>query len=60
MNRSRRQLQLHDLATLAHAKVAVMHFEGSGGKYQMTLSAEQKQAIKDVIKAYGASGGSLG
>jgi hypothetical protein len=48
-------LQLHELATLASAEVAVIHFEGAAGKHATTLSVAQKQAIRDVIKAYETS-----
>jgi hypothetical protein len=43
---------LHDLATLALAKGAVVHFEGQRARQRLVLSDRQKQAIRDMLQAY--------
>ena len=52
--------QVHDLLVLAQARNAVIHFQGRGGKKQFKLSAELRRAIRDVVAAYQATGGSVG
>jgi hypothetical protein len=50
--------QLHDLLTLAEAKSATIYIRGKRNTRKFTLSKEQKRALRDVISAYQASGGS--
>jgi hypothetical protein len=51
--------QIHDLLNLAEAKSAVIYIKGKRTIRKFTLSKEQKRALRDVISAYQASGGSL-
>src|SRR5690349_2541326 len=51
--------QIHDLLILAEAKSAVIYIKGKRNIRKFTLSKEQKRALRDVISAYQASGGSL-
>lgn len=51
--------QLHDLLILAEARSAVVYIKGKRNIRKFTLSKEQKRALRDVISAYQASGGSL-
>ncbi len=51
--------QIHDLLILAEARSAVVYIKGKRSIRKFTLSKEQKRALRDVISAYQASGGSL-
>jgi hypothetical protein len=51
--------QLHDLLTLAEARSASIYLRGRRYIRKFTLSKEQKRALRDVISAFQASGGSL-
>jgi hypothetical protein len=51
--------QLHDLLILAEARNAVVYIKGKRNIRKFPLSKEQKRALRDVISAYQASGGSL-
>jgi hypothetical protein len=51
--------QLHELAILAQARRAVVHFEGQRGRQRLALSDRQKHAIRDMLRAYQHSGGSV-
>ncbi len=51
--------QIHDLLILAEARNATIYIKGKRSIRKFTLSKEQKRALRDVISAYQASGGSL-
>jgi hypothetical protein len=51
--------QLHELLTLAEAKSAVIYIKGKRNIRKFALNKEQKRALRDVVSAYHASGGSL-
>ena len=51
--------QIHDLLTLAQARSAAVYIKGKRSIRKFTLSKDQKRALRDVISAYQASGGSL-
>ena len=51
--------QIHDLLTLAQARSGAVYIKGKRSIRKFTLSKDQKRALRDVISAYQASGGSL-
>jgi hypothetical protein len=51
--------QIHDLLILAEARSAVIYIKGKRSIGKFTLSKDQKRALRDLISAYQASGGSL-
>ena len=51
--------QIHDMLILAEAKNAVIYIKGKRNIRKFVLTKEQKRALRDVISAYQASGGSL-
>lgn len=51
--------QIHDLLILAEAKNAVIYIKGKRNIRKFVLTKEQKRALREVISAYQASGGSL-
>jgi len=51
--------QIHDMLILAEAKNAVIYVKGKRSIRKFVLTKEQKRALRDVISAYQASGGSL-
>jgi hypothetical protein len=51
--------QIHDLLILAEARNATIYIKGKRSIRKFTLAKEQKRALRDVIAAYQASGGSL-
>lgn len=51
--------QIHELLTLAQARNAVLYYKGKSSIRKVTLAREEKRALRDMIQAYQASGGSL-